>query len=68
MPLLVANVPRQNNTRYDWTVDSVSSDSVAAKLHLQALISDFQISLRHPIPGVRFLQGGADEERQGICK
>jgi len=66
--LLATELPRQNDAQQCRIVDSVPDDSVAAFLHLQARLSHFQIGLRYPVPGVRFLQGGADEECQGIRK
>lgn len=68
VPLLATNVPHQNDVEQRRIVDSDSGDTLATIPHLQARISDFQIDLRHFIPGIRFLQGGAHEERQRICK
>lgn len=36
--------------------------------HLRSPLSDFQISVRQFVPGLRFLQGGQDEECERIRK
>lgn len=41
-------------------------NSDAPIAHLRSPVSDFQISVRQFVPGLRFLQGGQDEERERI--
>jgi len=66
--LLAANISHKNDVEQRRIVDGAPGDSIAAIFNLQACLSDFQIGFWHPLPSVRFLQGGAHEECQGICK
>lgn len=68
VPVVVAPVPHKNDVEQRRIVDGPPRDNITAPAYLQSHLSDFQISLWHLISGVRFVQGGAYEERQGICE